>query len=156
MDILHIFGMEDCKSMNTLMYSNLRKHHDTDIGSDPVDPTLYRQLIGLLMYLGHSRPDIFYVVSILSQFMTGPRHIHWVVGKHILRYLRGTIAYGIRYASNGGVLLLGYPNSDWGGNIVDMKRNFGYRFSLGSTMISWSSIKQGSVSQSTNNRGRVH
>ena len=76
MDTLHIFGMVDCKSINTLMDSNLRKIHDTEIGSDQVDPTLYRQLIGSFMYLIHLRPEIFYVVSILSHFMTDPRHIH--------------------------------------------------------------------------------
>ena len=112
MDILRRFGMVDCKSINTPMDSNLRKIHETETGSDTVDPTLYRQLIGSLMYLVHSRPDIFYAVSILSQFMNDPRHRHWVAGKHILRYLHGTISYGLRYASNGGFLLLGYTDSD--------------------------------------------
>ena len=73
--------------------------------------------------------------------MADLRHIHWVAGKHILRYLHGTISYGIRYASNGGVLLLGYIDSDWGGSIVDRKRTSRYCFSLGSAMISWSSRK---------------
>ena len=59
--------------------------------------------------------------SILIQFMTDPRHRHWVASKHILRYLYGTIAYGLRYASNGGVLFLGYTDSDWGGSIADRK-----------------------------------
>ena len=53
--------------------------------------------------------------------MTDPINGNWVAGKHILRYLRGTIAYGLRYASNGVVLFLGYIDSDWGGNIVDRK-----------------------------------
>ena len=65
-DILRGFGMMDCKYMWTLMVSNLRKIHETDIGLDLVDPTLYRQLIGLLMYLIHSRLAICYDVSILS------------------------------------------------------------------------------------------
>ena len=141
MDILQRFGMVDCKSINTLMDSNLRKLHETETRSDPVDPTLYRQLIGSLMYLVHSRPYIFYAVSILSQFMTDPRHRNWVAGKKILRYLRCTIAYGLRYASNGGVLLLGYTNFDWSGSIVDWNSTSGYCFSLGSAMISWSSRK---------------
>ena len=112
MDILHKFGMVDCKSINNPMDSNLRKLHETETGSDPLDPTLYRQLIGLLMYLVHSRQNICYAVSILSQFMTDPRHRHWVAGKHILRYLHSTISYALRYSSNGGVLLLGYTNSN--------------------------------------------
>ena len=73
-DILHIFGMVDCKSINTPMDSNLRKLHETETGLDPMDPTLYKQFIGSLMYLTHSSPDIFYVDSILSQFMIDPRH----------------------------------------------------------------------------------
>ena len=114
-----------------------------------MNPTLYRRLISSLMHLIHSRPDICYAVSILSQFMIDPKHRHWVAGKNILRYLCGTIAYGLRYASNGEFLLPGYTNLDWGGNIVDQKSTSGYCFGLGSSMISWSSRKQGPISHST-------
>ena len=140
-DILPRFGMVDCKSMNTLMNYNLRKLHENETRSYPVDPTLYRQFIGSLMYLVHLRPDICYAVSILSQFMTDPRHRHWVAGKHILRYLYGTVAYGLKYASNGGVLFLGYIDFDWSGSIIDRKIPSGYCFSFVSAMISWSSRK---------------
>lgn len=81
--------------------------------------------------------------------MTEPRHRHWVVAKHVLRYLRGTIAYGLRYTSSGGVMLHGFTDSDWDGSPVDGKSTSGYCFSLGSAMISWSSRKQGSIAQST-------
>ena len=66
--------MVDCKCMSTPMVYNLRKIHEVETGTDTVDPTLYRQLIGSLMYLIHLRLDIFYVVTILSQLMTDPRH----------------------------------------------------------------------------------
>ena len=75
-DILNKFGMVDCKSINTPMDSNLRKLHEIETGSDPMEPTLYIQLIGSLMYLIHSRPEIFYVVSILSHFMIDTRNKH--------------------------------------------------------------------------------
>ena len=88
-------------------------------------------------------------MNALNQFMCEPKHIHMVVFKHILRFVRGTIAYGLRYTSSGGVMLHGFTDSDWMGSIVDRKSNFGYCFSLGSTMISWSSRKQGSIAQST-------
>jgi hypothetical protein len=71
-----------------------------------------------------------------------------VAAKHILRYLRGTITYGLRYTSNGGLFLHGYADVDWAGSPVDWKSIFEYCFSLGSAMISWSSKKQGSIAQS--------
>ena len=101
MDILHIFVMVDCKSINTMKDFNLRKFHETKTGSDPKETKLYRQLIGSFMYLIHSRSDIFYAVKILSQFITNPRHTHWFAGKNILRYLRGIVSYGLRHASKG-------------------------------------------------------
>jgi hypothetical protein len=101
--VLRKFGMLDCKSMSTPMVSNLKKLHELDSGPDLVDPSLYGKLIGSLMYLIHTRPDICFVVSALSQFMFEPRHRHWIAAKHILRYLRGSIAYGLRYTSSGGV-----------------------------------------------------
>ena len=73
-DILRKFGMMDCKSMATPMVSNLKKLHDSGTGSDLVDPTMYRQLIGSPMYLVHTRPNICFTVDALSQFITEPRH----------------------------------------------------------------------------------
>jgi hypothetical protein len=81
--------------------------------------------------------------------MCDPKHIHMIAVKHILRYVRGTIAYGLRYTSSGGVMLHGFTDSDWMGSVVDRKSTSGYCFSLGSAMISWSSRKQGSIAQST-------
>jgi hypothetical protein len=72
-----------------------------------------------------------------------------VVAKHILRYLRGAITYGLKYTSSGGLFLHGYADADWARSPVDQKSNSGYCFSLGSAMISWSSRKQGSIAQST-------
>ena len=81
--------------------------------------------------------------------MCYPKHIHMVVAKYILRYVRGNITFGLRYTSSWGVMLHGYANSDWMGSTVDRKSTSRYCFSLGSTMISWSSRKQGSIAQST-------
>jgi len=96
--------------MSTLMITNLRKLHDFDTSSDLVDPTMYIQLIGSIMYMIHTRPGICYAVIVMSQFMNEPRH--WVVAKHILRYLRGTITYGMRYTFSGGLFLHGYADDD--------------------------------------------
>jgi hypothetical protein len=68
-DVLNSFGMINCKSMSTLMITNLRKLHDSDIGSDLVDPTMYRNLIVSLMYKIHTRPNICYAMIAMSHFM---------------------------------------------------------------------------------------
>ena len=72
---------------------DLKKKIDDD--SDEIDP----QLIGSLMYLVNTRLDICYAVNVLSQFMSQPRQTHWTITKHVLRNLRGTVRYGLRYAS---------------------------------------------------------
>ena len=141
--------MIDCKSINTPMITNMRMLRDSGTGFDLVDPTMYKQLIGSLLYLVHTRPDICYAVNALSQFMAEPRQRHWVAAKHILRYLKGTITYGLNYSANGGIFLHGYADADWAGSPVDRKSTTGYCFSLGSAMISWSSRKQGTLAHST-------
>jgi hypothetical protein len=146
-DVLKRFGMMDFIHMSTPMITNLRKLHDSDTISDLVDPTMYRQLIGSMMYMIHTRPDICYEVIGMSHFMTEARKIHWVEVNHILRYLIGTITNGMRYTSNGGLFLHGYKDVDWAGILVDRKSAFRYFFSLGSTMISWSRWKHVSIAQ---------
>jgi hypothetical protein len=148
-DVLCKFAMLDYKSMSTPMVSNLENLNESDFGSYLVDPIMYMQLIGSLMYLIHTRPDICFVVNALSQFMSKPRHRHWFVAKHVLRYLRGSIAFGLKYSSSGGVLLHGYVVSYLVGSSLDRKSTSGYCFSLGSAMISWSSEKQSSIAPST-------
>ena len=93
------------------MTTNLTKLRDSATNSQSVDSTLYIQLIGSLMYLVHTRPDICYTVNALSQFMSDPKQIHLVAAKHVLRYVRGTITYGLRYTSSSGVLLSRYTDS---------------------------------------------
>jgi len=92
-DILGRFHMEDSKPMSTLMITNWKKLHASY--SELVDPTLYRRLIDSLMYLVNTRPYICFPVNRMSQFMCEPRKVHWVAAKHILRYLQGTVDYGL-------------------------------------------------------------
>ena len=81
--------------------------------------------------------------------MSDLKHIHLVAAKHVLRYVRGTITYGLRYTSSNGVFLYGYSDSNWAGRAVDRKSTSSYFFNMGSAMISWSIRKQGSIAQST-------
>ena len=97
-DILKRFKMMDFKAMTTPMALKLKILSVSS--SDSVDATMYRQMIGSLMYLTNTRPDIFFVVNTLSQFLTDSRHVHLIVAKHILRYLKGTVDYGIKYEAD--------------------------------------------------------
>jgi hypothetical protein len=146
-EILKRFGMQDCRPMSTPMVTNWKKIDASR--SEAVDPTLYRQLIGSLMYLVNTRPDICFAVNTLSQFMVESRRVHWVAAKHVLRYLRGTVEYGLSYIQGDGVKLMGFTDADWAGNTVDRKSTSGCCFSLGSGVVSWFNRKQKSVALSS-------
>ena len=93
------------------MASNLKLLSDSS--SELVDAMMYRQMIGSLMYLTNTRPYICFVVNTLSQFLTDLRHVHLIAAKHILRYLKGTVDYRIKYEANQKINLEGYVDSDW-------------------------------------------
>ena len=78
-----------------------------------MDCTIYRQLIGSLLYLTHSRPDICYAVNAVSRYMQQPHDLHWKAAKRILQYIQGTRTYGIHYAADTELELVGYTDSDW-------------------------------------------
>jgi hypothetical protein len=101
------------------------------------------------MHLVNTRSDICYAENVLSQFMSQPKHTHWIVAKHVLGYLQGTIGYGMRYASNVDLSLQGYAYANWAGSAVDRKNTFNCCFTLGLAMVSWCSRKQSSVALST-------
>ena len=110
-----------------------------------MDVTLYRQIIGLLMYLTNTRPDICFAVNTLSQYLVNPGHIHLVGAKHVMRYLNETLDYGLRYASDGEIRLHGFIDLDWAGSVEYRKSTSGFCFSVGSCMISWFNRKQSSI-----------
>jgi hypothetical protein len=93
-EILKRFQMEDYKPMATPMITNPKKVIALDL--ELVDPTLYKPLIGSLMYLVNTKPDICFAVNTLSRFMVEPRQEHWVAAKYVLRYLRGPMEYGLK------------------------------------------------------------
>ena len=100
-----------------------------------IDSTMYRQMIGSLIYLTNMRPDICFVVNTLSQYLTNPRHVHLTATKHILRYLKGTVDYGLKYDANQKINLEGYVDSDWEGSAINRKSTSGCCFSMGSSVI---------------------
>jgi hypothetical protein len=88
-------------------------------------------------------------VNTLSQFLVEPRRVHLVAAKHVMRYLKGTIDYGLNYDGDHDFTLSGYTDADRAGSVSDKKSTSGCCFSLGSTMISWQTRKQSSISLST-------
>lgn len=111
MKLLERCGMVECKSVFTPMELNFKKLCGSVAGPELANPSEYRQLVGLLMFLVNSRSDICFVVNTLSQFMVEPHHIHWIATKNLIRYLRGTINFGLRYTV-WNLRLRGYSNAD--------------------------------------------
>jgi hypothetical protein len=121
--------MLECKAMNTPMETNLKLLVDTS--SELVDATLYRQIIGSLMYLTNTRPDICFAVNTLSQYLVDPRRVHLVAANHVMRYLKGTLDYGLCYTRDHDFRLHDYTDSDWDGSASDKKSNLRMLFQFG-------------------------
>ena len=145
-EILKKFRMDDCKSVDTPMSQKEKLTKEDE--ANKVDETLYRSLVGCLMYLTATRPDILHAVSLLSRFTNCATETHFIAAKRVLRYVKGTLVFGIKFCRSQTCILQGYSDSDWGGS-DDMKSTSGYCFNLGSGMFSWSCKKQDIVAQST-------
>jgi hypothetical protein len=101
------------------------------------------------MYLTNTMLDICFVVKTLSQYLVDPRHVHLVVAKHVMRYLKGTLDLGLRYNEDHGFRMVGYTDSNWAGSVSDKKSTSGCRFSLGLAMTSWKSRKKSNIALNT-------
>lgn len=139
--------MDNAKSLPTPMVSSLKL--SATEGDSFEDATFYRSVVGALQYLTFTRPDIAYSVNKVCQFMHHPLHLHWKAVKRILRYLKGTLHYGIRLTATSKFSLTGYSDADWGNDINDRRPTSGFCWFLGSSPISWSSKKQPVVSRSS-------
>jgi hypothetical protein len=105
--------------------------------------------VGSLLYLIHSRLDLSYAVGEVSRFMKETHELHWKASKHILRYVQGTITFGIPYAVDSTLDLIMFTDSDWAGDSTDCKSTSGYSLSLGSGPICWSRKKKDVISLSS-------
>ncbi|CAL8136475.1 unnamed protein product [Prunus armeniaca] len=140
------FGLEDCKPVSIPLPTGERlKKVD---GSDLADEGLYRKIVGSLLYLTATRPDLMYAASLLSGFMSSPTKNHMGVARRVLRYVQGTLNYGIEYVKDKSAILIGFCDANWAGSEDDSRSTSGYAFSFGSGAFSWASVKQNTVALS--------
>lgn len=146
--LLEKSGMMYCNPSKFPMEHKLQL--DKDEGGKLVDATEYRCIVGSLRYLTHTRPDISYAVGVVSRFMASPTTKHQQAMKHILRYIKGTIDYGLVYIKEGrNSELHGFSDSDLAGDVIDRRSTGGMCFYLNQSLISWSSQKQRVVALSS-------
>ena len=113
------------------------------------NPSLYRRLVGNLVYLIVTRPDISYAVHQVSQYLFAQRLTHYAAVLCILQFLKGTLFHGFFYLIQSPLILHAFSNFDWARDSTDCRSTTGYYFLLGSSLISWQSKKQTLVSRSS-------
>jgi hypothetical protein len=146
-DIVQKFKMEDSKAMMTPM--SMTTALDADEEGEHVNQKEYRSMIGSLLYLTATRPDIQFSVCLCAHFQVSPRTSHRQVVKRIFRYLRHTPDFGIWSSASSSLALHGFSDADFAGCRLVRKSTSGTCQFLGSSLVSWSSRKQSSVAQST-------
>ncbi|GKE23331.1 putative ribonuclease H-like domain-containing protein [Tanacetum coccineum] len=146
-DILKKFGFTTVKTASTPMETH--KSLSTNAAEPDVDVHLYRSMIGTLMYLTSSRPDIMFAVCACSRFQVTPKVSHMHAVKRIFRYLKGKPTLGLWYPKDSPMDLIAYSDSDYAGASIDRKSTTGGCQFLGSRLVSWQCKKQTIVANST-------
>ena len=133
-DLLSRAGLTDYKIVDTPIKLNARL---TPSSRELLpDPTLYRQLVGNLVYLTVTQPNISYIVHQVSQFMSTLQSTHYAAVLRILRYLKGTLFHGLHFSAQSSLTLKAYSDADWVGDPTDRRFTTGYCFLLSSSLIS--------------------
>ncbi|XP_024310449.1 uncharacterized protein LOC106866887 isoform X2 [Brachypodium distachyon] len=146
LDLLTETGMTGCRPAFTPIEANQRLTKD---GGSPVDREQYQRLVGRLIYLSHTRPDLAFAVSVVSQFMHDPRSQHLDAVMRIIRYLKGSPGKGLLYTCHGNLQIECYTDADWAGSVDDRRSTSGYCTFIGGNLFTWRSKKQNVVARST-------
>ncbi len=120
-----------------------------DEGDLMEDTTMYIRMVGSLIYMTITRPDLNYAVGVVSRFMQTPQKPHLDAVRRILRYIKHTLQCGIFYEAKSQLQVHGYTDVDWADNVSDKRSTSGFMFSFGSGAISWSSKKQPTIALSS-------
>ncbi|KAD2393237.1 hypothetical protein E3N88_40214 [Mikania micrantha] len=146
-ELLKKFDLQNCKPCSNPMSTTTQL--DADLKGTSVDETLYRCMIGSLMYLTASRPDIMFATCVCARFQAAPKESHLIAVKRIFRYLQGTQFLGIWYSTGQSCKLVAFSDSDYAGCKLSRKSTSGGCQFLGNCLVSWQSKKQTSVATST-------
>lgn len=148
--ILNRFNMQDSKPVSTPLETGKSFHKRSD-DEKSFDKETYQQAIGCLTYVSTAtRPDIAMAVGMLSQYMADPSNDHWLGIKRLLRYIKGTLTYGLKFVAHENEDdLYGFADADWAGDIDTRRSTSGYVFMVANGVTSWSSKKQSTVAKST-------
>ena len=138
--------MDQCKPFPTPLSTTTKLDHD--LSGTKVNETLYRGMVGSLMYLTASRPDILFATSLCARFQCDPRGSHLVMVKRIIRYLKGSDSLCLWYPKFGDFEVIGYSDADYAGYLVDRKSTSGMAQFIGPCLVSWGSRKQNCIALS--------
>lgn len=151
LDILQKYGMSNCKTVKTPMDSNTKLNGNGNLEETNIINFPYQEIIGCLLYISQvTRPDISFVVNMLSKYNSKPEMQHWIALKRVMRYLKGTQDYRLRYKQNSEETMAhGYCDADWASSEDDRRSCTGYAFLFQGGAISWNSRRQPTVALST-------
>ncbi|XP_021971691.1 uncharacterized mitochondrial protein AtMg00810-like [Helianthus annuus] len=125
-DMLHKFGMISCKAAPTPIESRVKLY--SHVGRELEDPTVYRKIVGSLIYLTLTRPDVAFAVGVLSRYMQDPRKPHYLAILRVLRYMKGTMGNGVMFKREQHPMLMGLCDSDYAGDLNERRSTIVYVF----------------------------
>ncbi|KAK3037954.1 hypothetical protein RJ639_030659 [Escallonia herrerae] len=146
LDLIKETGMSECRPVETPIDPNQKLG---DNKGDPVNTSRYQKLVGKLIYLSHTRPDIAFAISLVSQFMHSPHEEHLEAIYRILRYLKSSPGKRLFFRNNEQRNLKAYTDADWAGSITDRKSTSGYCTFVWGNLVTWRSKKQSVVARSS-------